>query len=121
MSDVIQDFYAGYEGEPEFLFLLNGHPRLRCWEGHLSAILDTVLPEYGLWTGLAEPYHLDLWGDRPWRVTNNVESLTQLQQARVIDNISADYAREADDVRLALINLFQEAVKTRAQVIVRCD
>lgn len=121
MSDAFQDFYAGYEGEPEFLFLVDGRLRLRCWEGHLSAILDAVLPEQGCWTGLAEAYHLDLWGDHPWRVTNHAGCLTQLQQAPIHGGISADYAREANEVRLALINLFQDAVATGGQVIVQRD
>ena len=121
MSDVFKNFYVGYDGEPEFHFFLDGHLRLRCWEGHLSAFLDIVLPEQGRWTGLAEAYHLDLWGDHPWRVTNNAECLTQLQQARMREGVSVDYAREANEVRLALISLFQDAVATGGQVIVRLD
>lgn len=121
MSDPCRDFYAGYEGEPEFLFFLDGHLRLRCWEGHLSAFLDAADPEQGRWTGLAEAYHLDLWGDHPWPVTDNAECLAQLQQARMRDGVSADYAREANEVRRALVGLFRDAVATGAQVVVQRD
>ena len=121
MSDAFKDFYAGFEGEPEFLFSVDGRLRLRCWEGHLSAFLDTVLPEQGRWTGLAKAYHLDLWDDHPWQVTNNAECLAQLQQARMDDDVSAEGAGEANEVRLSLINLFRDAVATGGLVIVRRD
>jgi hypothetical protein len=80
-----------------------------------------VPPEHGRWTGLAEGYHLDLWGDRPWEVPNNVECLKQLQRLRMRDGLSTGYAREADEVRQALINLFQDAISAGGAVVVRRD
>lgn len=121
MPDAYQDFYAGYEGEPEFLFFVDRRLRVRCWEGHLAAFLDAAEPEGGRWTGLAEAHHLDLWGDHPWQVTDSAECLRQLRKVPMRDGISADYAREADEVRRALVDLFEDAVATRAKVVVERD
>jgi hypothetical protein len=121
MPDALLDFYTGFEGEPELLLFLDGTLRLRCWEGYLYALLDTVAPEQGRWTGLAEGHHLDLWGDGPWQVPNTEACLTQLRQIGMDETISADLAGDALEVKDALIKLFQEAVSTGAVVTVRCD
>ena len=121
MADVFKDFYAEFEGKPESILFLNGHKRLRCWEGHIAALLDTVLPDDGEWTGLAEAYHLDYWVDHPRQVINNDECLTQLLGAEVGEGFPADHTREVNEVRQALVDLFQEAVTTRGKVVFMRD
>jgi hypothetical protein len=70
------DFYTGFEGEPELVFIreTDGRQRkLTLWEGYFS----------GHWMGLALSYHscLGCWGDgqENWRIPNIKEALDQLK------------------------------------------
>ncbi len=91
----MQDFYAGYEGEPEYLFSVDDKVALRCWEGHIAAVFDDVPPERGAWAGLAEGWHFDGWGDQPWQPRDLRACLTQLQAIEEIPERYRTLAHEA--------------------------
>ena len=120
MTRELLDFYAGFEGEPELLFFLDGCLRLRCWEGYVDTLFDAVAPQHGQ-TGLAEAYHLDAWGDEPWHVTDNVACLAQLRDVRERTDLAPKPVSQMERLRLALIGLFEEAVSTSARVTVQRD
>jgi len=90
---------------------------MQCWEGHLVVLLEQVPAKDGRWTGSAHAYQLDLWGDQPWQVGDNVDCLAQLQEA----GHTAEHPKEADQVRVTLVQLFDEAILTAANVDVRRD
>ena len=121
MADDVRDFYAGFEGEPEFLVFVAGALRLRCWEGYLAALLESVQPRDGRWRGLAEAYHLDLWGEGPWQVPSAAECAGQLREVGPRPDASPELAREAMTVRDALVELFEEAAARGVGVVVRRD
>lgn len=70
----MQDYYSGFEGEPEIRFTLKSRDVpdsiLRMWTGYFDSIMTRLAPEGGQWTGLARPYHLhEAWYDgAPWKV-----------------------------------------------------
>jgi hypothetical protein len=85
------NFYAGFEGEPELVFsqVANGCNKiLRIWEGHFDTIIQHVsVSTDGNWKGLAYYYHLCLgcWGDdqEDWQIPNMAEALVQLQEIKI--------------------------------------
>jgi hypothetical protein len=70
----VEDFYRGFEGEPEIRFVAKGavgpDREVRIWVGYFSTIMDRIVPEGDGWTGLALPYHLceGWYEDDGWRV-----------------------------------------------------
>jgi hypothetical protein len=82
------DFYTGFEGEPELVFIreTDGRQRkLTLWEGYFDTLMtqEENLSASGHWMGLALSYHscLGCWGDgqENWRIPNIKEALDQLK------------------------------------------
>jgi hypothetical protein len=85
------NFYKGFEGEPELVFtqVVNDHKKiLRLWEGHFDTIIQHVsVSTDGNWKGLAYYYHLCLgcWDDdqKDWQIPDTAEALIQLQEIKI--------------------------------------
>jgi hypothetical protein len=97
------DFYTGFEGEPELVFIreADGHQKkLMLWEGYFDTLMtqEENLSASGHWMGLALPYHscLGCWGDSQenWQIPNIKEALDQLK--------TLDVSEEDDQVAAVL-------------------
>lgn len=109
----MQDFYTGFEGEPEIRFVLTRNQMedrtLRLWEGYFNAIMMNATPEDGRWTGLALPYHLhEGWYEKsPWMIE---ELPSALEQWEKIDK--ASLSPECLAVHASVIELMTMALET---------
>ena len=117
MSQDFRDFYVGYEGEPELVFLSTTSDgavtRLRMWIGHFDQIMQHVKPGPEGWTGLALPYHLETgwYEEDPWSLARPDEAAEQLSQ---VD--AGELDAETADVLRGLVTLLQEATRMKSKV-----
>ena len=117
MENTKADFYSGYEGEPEVVFVLTGRSSgsIHAWEGHVDAILGAVPPgPLGRLEGLLLPYHLltGCWGDEQEMVVEEVV-LFAAQLAAV--NTSC-FESETRRFHEALQELIQRAVSDSGEL-----
>ena len=114
------DFYAGYEGDPEYIFRIECQPTrsLRIWGGYIDAIMNSVAPGPSGWHSLAKFYHLDegWFEESPWRIPELSKALDQLQ---VADFSGLD--EQSKRVLAALCELFQVALSEGLDVVIVYD
>jgi hypothetical protein len=114
------DFYAGYEGEPEYIFRIERQPTsfLRIWGGYIDAIMNAVTPGPSGWHSLAKFYHLDegWFEESPWRIPELPAALDQLH---AVDSSELD--EQPKRVLTALCELFQIALSEGLDVVIVYD
>jgi hypothetical protein len=120
MSD--QDFYAGFEGEPEIRFVLKRDAKvlrtLRAWIGYFDTIMRKVSPEAEGWTALAREYHTDLgWSeDPPWRVPDVPAAVAQWAGVDL-----SDLDETARAFHRALLELLNSADQPGLELFIESD
>ncbi|WP_262028278.1 hypothetical protein [Microvirga sp. Mcv34] len=83
------DFYSGFEGEPEIRFTYAGKDgsqrAVRIWIGYFDAIMNRVEPDNGIWRGLALPYHLNegWYVENPWQIPSLNAVIDQWQSVDI--------------------------------------
>ena len=120
MNKIDEEYYNGFEGEPEMIFTLvksNGEKKeFGIGEGYLNTIIKKVKPKENGWTGLAYYYHLYIgWYDEsPWLVQDIMESYEQLKE------IDAEVFEDDEDkaVLMKIISMFKEAIDNDEKVYI---
>lgn len=113
MDKIINNYYKGFEGEPEIQFIRvkpnNENLVLKIWIGYFDRIMDTIKPTKHGWSGLSYYYHLDegWYDENPWEVPNLSIVLDELKE---IDRTSFDSITNdvLTDILSLLINAKQE-------------
>ena len=113
-----EDFYSGFEGEPELRFVLCLHEapvaEIRAWNGYFAGLMQEVPRVNGQWTGLALPYHLaEGWYETsPWTIPD-VREVEAQWRAIPVAKVSDPAARA---FHAALLALLGRAVAERGSV-----
>ena len=114
------DFYTGFEGEPEYIFLIDSAPtrRLRIWSGYVDSILMALEAKKPEWVSIFKFYQLEEgWFDEsPWVVPDVQIAFEQLTLLH-----SSELEGAVQSVYLALCTLFQEAIQTNRNVMIFYD
>ena len=85
MNNLVDKYYAGYEGEPEIQIINksanNQKIVLRIWTGFFDNIMTAIEPQSTGWTSLAYYYNLDIgwYEESPWKIQNLGEAIQQLE------------------------------------------
>ncbi|SHK19153.1 hypothetical protein SAMN02745163_03392 [Clostridium cavendishii DSM 21758] len=120
MNEINEEYYDGFEGEPEMIFTLvksNGQKEeFGIWDGYFSTIIKKVKPKENGWTGLAYYYHLYIgWYDEsPWMVENLIESYEQLKEID-IESFEND---EDKKVLVKIICMFKKAIDNGEKIYI---
>ncbi len=120
MSSSSKDYYSGFEGEPELTFTRSDGAVFRVWEGFFSWIMAAVDPGPNGWHGLARPYHLLLWDENPYDVTDLPESVAQLREVSP-NRLDQDARDQLLLVLSDLVEFLEEAAKVGHTVSVVRD
>lgn len=118
------DFYTGFEGEPELIFLqktANCEKILRLWEGYFDTMMQQVsLSSNGEWTNLAYYYHLCLgcWGEEVenWQIPNIESVIDQLKKIQLM----ADDSQSIPSLQALIIFLKEANEQSISVYITRC-
>lgn len=119
MSNLIEKYYQGFEGEPEIMFNLrsvNGNDiDLRMWGGYFDKIMRQVSPKEGKWTSLAYYYHLDIgwYEESPWLIEEPIKAYEQLKEI----NKESLQIEEKEIVEL-ILDMLKIAIKNEGQVFI---
>jgi len=106
---VVHDFYAGFEGEPEYrISLASGRgveEELHVWSGYFDSLMESLVAIDGQWRGIALHHHVGTgWNElavRRWSDPDVVDSRRQLKAALVVCTDSK--AREVGRIWLGLL------------------
>lgn len=119
MSNLIDKYYQGFEGEPEIMFSLrsaNGNDiELRMWGGYFDKIMKQVSPKEGKWTSLAYYYHLDIgwYEESPWLIEEPKKVYEQLKE------INKDGLQiEEKEIIEVILEMLEVAIKNGGQVFI---
>ena len=114
------DFYAGFEGEPEYIFWVEAYPshQLRAWGGYFDAIMRALERKKPAWESLYMYYQIEegWFHTSPWPVPDTAIAIAQLHLIQ-----PSDLSGDAQNVYIALCSLFEKALQTNGNVIVDYD
>lgn len=115
------DFYSGFEGEPEIRFSwTRGDGSIavvRLWIGHFDAIMNLVQPNGGVYTGLADPYHRHGgWYEGEWPIPSLGDVI---EQWGALDTGSLDPRTRV--VHARILEFLEEAMLQQKQVWIAYD
>ena len=112
------DFYTGFEGESELIFIqkVDGHQsKLILWEGYFDRMMENIyFSSTDGWIGIAYYYHLGLgcWEDEEdWEIPNLKEVVSQLEEIKMSDEDGQTYA-----ALKALVQFLKRAVEEKRHV-----
>lgn len=127
MIETDERYYAGFEGEPEIVFIIseNGteYQRFGFWDGYFDDMLREVKPAAEGWTGIAYYYHVGMFADahwckdQPWQIDDLPLVLHQLQAIAC----NRFEWQETANVLNQLIALMKDAMEHKRAVSVYCD
>lgn len=114
---MMEDFYTGFEGEPEIRFETKSrgtlHRSVRMWVGYFDDLMDQARPERDGWTGMARAYHeAEGWYDEsPWKVPDVGSALMQWK------NIDTDHlGRIEKTIHASVLALMCEAFECKDEL-----
>lgn len=114
------EYYHGYEGEPEIVFdLFNDGTcieKISIWDGYFNGIMDLISPKKDGWTGLAYYYHLCIgwYEEENWEIPNILEVYEQFSE---IDFNELKWEEEKAVFNI-LICLFEKAIEINGKILI---
>ena len=112
MGHINNNYYLGFEGEPEIIFTVvqenNEISRLSLWSGYFNNIMQQISPVEGKWTALAYYYNLNIgWYDEsPWLVENIKDAYEQFKS---IDKYNLEELEE--EILEEILELFRKSIE----------
>lgn len=118
MAIINNEYYIGFEGEPEIQFICkkkNNTDIVIIWEGYFDEIMRLITPEEKGWTGLAYYYNMCFgwYEETPWVIEDLQVVLDQLKK---ID--SNMLSSEASKVLKIICNMLKEALDNSIEVCI---
>jgi hypothetical protein len=117
MKKIVHDYYSGFEGEPEIIFLQKNNTDeeiLKLWIGYFDKIMSQVSPGPNGWEALALYYHLHTgWYENDnWRIPEIKEALSQIETVRLSD-------KNVELIKKELESFLRKAMLNRVDVFIR--
>lgn len=121
MERINDDFYVGFEGEPEIQFIYKSVGRINktiIWEGYFDELMRAVKPDVEGWTSLAYYYNMytGWYDENPWKVEKPNEALAQLE--------SIDVTKLKEETRKVLQTIcfdLKEGIENNMEIYIERD
>lgn len=118
MNVISNEYYIGYEGEPEIQFIVAEDVDVKkiisMWNGYFDDIMNIIKPTDTGWNGIALHYHLytGWYEESPWLLVDIKETLIQFQQ---LDKEKLTYEKSKYLLQ-ELCDLLQEAIANKQKI-----
>ncbi|EXM38751.1 hypothetical protein RASY3_10975 [Ruminococcus albus SY3] len=119
-----EKYYAGFEGEEEYVFFTCDEKGIRrgygIWDGYLGAVVDGIKPEEYGFIGLQLYYHVDMLNEElcPDDVYEFKDPVTVYRQLAAVDKTKLRFLPKSGEVLDVLKKLFRDAAETGKPVCV---
>ena len=119
-SDIDETYYDGYEGEPEYIFILKlpkEEKQVGIWDGLIDDIMDQVKPEKEGWTAFALEYQVDasyMDCDEPWLIPDLKGTYEQFKSV----NPEKLQLIKTDEVLALLLDMMERALKENGKLYI---
>lgn len=118
MERINNDYYIGFEGEPEIQFIYrkgNNSEIFIVWEGYFDQIMRLIKPDDDGWKGLAYYYNMYLgwYEESPWMVQDLRSALMEFES--INNKMLSD---EAGEILKKICDMFNDAILYGCEIFI---